>query len=259
MNPGSAYFMELGFNGNGNLDQAVTIDPNNCNDSISFNDPPAPPSFAEFEKPLGSGISSWPANAQYIWQKACTLKDPLAAYVQNVANRDEFAWITHTFTHEDLDNVTFYDANNELGFNVKHANILGLDQAKRWSSKSMIPPAITGLHNGDALSAIVNNGIMNAVGDNTRPALVNQQNPHWPVISTKAANGYDGFIIIPRWATRIYFDSYRSLGTLLTLDRICNKIFMSGRHYRPVRQERIRHLHLSWRLKNKCTLARYLH
>jgi hypothetical protein len=42
-----------------------------------------------------------------------------------------------------------------------------------FSSKGLIPPAITGLHNGDAIKAWHDAGIQNVVGDNTRPSLMN--------------------------------------------------------------------------------------
>jgi len=42
-----------------------------------------------------------------------------------------------------------------------------------FSSNGIIPPAITGLHNGDAIRAWHDAGIRNVVGDNTRPSLMN--------------------------------------------------------------------------------------
>lgn len=62
------------------------------------------------------------------------------------------------------------------------------------------------MHNGDALKAFVDNGIVNGVGDNTRPVLMNSENEHWPLISTVEGNGYAGFQITPRWATTIYYN-----------------------------------------------------
>jgi hypothetical protein len=52
----------------------------------------------------------------------------------------------------------------------------------------------------------LDNGIKWVVGDNTRSILMNQQNPFWPQISTVAVNGYPGMIIMPRWATTIYYN-----------------------------------------------------
>lgn len=105
-----------------------------------------------------------------------------------------------------LNNATFDDTNREMSFNVAWMRQLGIAGAKRYSSKGLVPPAITGLHNGDAIRAFMKNGITSVVGDNTRPPLQNQQDEFWPLISTTAAKGYDGLIIIPRWATTIYYN-----------------------------------------------------
>jgi hypothetical protein len=36
--------------------------------------------------------------------------------------------------------------------------------------------------------------------------MVKQQNEHWPLITTVAANGYAGVQINPRWALNIYYN-----------------------------------------------------
>jgi hypothetical protein len=97
----------------------------------------------------------------------------------------------------------------------------GISASRRYSTSGLIPPAITGLHNGDAVRAWLANGIKFVVGDNTRDILTNQvrfsnlrfsvantpqQNKFWPLISTVAVNGYAGLVIIPRWATTIYYN-----------------------------------------------------
>jgi hypothetical protein len=62
----------------------------------------------------------------------------------------------------------------EITWNQAWADQIGLSGANWWSPRGIIPPAITGLHNGDALEAWAENGIVNVVGDNTRPVLRNQ-------------------------------------------------------------------------------------
>jgi hypothetical protein len=104
-----------------------------------------------------------------------------------------------------LTNATYSDASKEISFNQAWVTQIGLDTAKRWSAKGLIPPAITGLHNGDAIKAWLDNGITNVVGDNTRPLLRNS-NTFWPLNSTVAVNGYPGLNIMPRWATLIYYN-----------------------------------------------------
>jgi len=122
------------------------------------------------------------------------------------ANRDKFSHISHTFTHESEDNATYFDVYREISWNQAWLAQAGLEEAVRFSSIGIIPPAITGLHNGDALRAWSDCGIINVVGDNTRPALLNTVNEHWPLISTVEGNGFAGIQIIPRWATNIYFN-----------------------------------------------------
>jgi hypothetical protein len=82
-----------------------------------------------------------------------------------------------------------------------------MTQRPTFSSKCMVTPQISGLLNGDALSALVANGITCAVGDNTWPALfTNPANPYHALRTTAAKNGYDGFTILPRFATEIYYN-----------------------------------------------------
>lgn len=78
--------------------------------------------------------------------------------------------------------------------------------AGKFSSKGLIPPAITGMHNGDVIHAWMTNGITAVVGDNSRPVLLNTQNEYWPLITTVAGNGYAGLTVMPRWPTAIYYN-----------------------------------------------------
>lgn len=116
------------------------------------------------------------------------------------------ASLTHCSSHADLTNATYSDTAKEISFNQAWLKQVGLESAKRFSPKGIIPPAITGLHNADAIKAWIDNGIVNVVGDNTRPALLNKQNRFWPMLTTVAGNGYAGLNVMPRWATVIYYN-----------------------------------------------------
>ena len=70
----------------------------------------------------------------------------------------------------------------------------------------MVTSQISGLLNGDALAGLKANGIECATGDNTWPFLLNQQKPYQLLYTTAATNGYDGFAILPRYATEIYYN-----------------------------------------------------
>ncbi|CAD0114117.1 unnamed protein product [Aureobasidium uvarum] len=206
---GSNYFMELGHNGNGNIVAGITYE----NTTLCQPDPaiiytgPMSSTSLEYQKPLNTGTDIWPTTpTTYRWNKTCSLVDPLFKWLSSPQNLNAFAHVSHTFTHESLNNATFNDTYREITFNQAWANVTGINQAARWSPNGLIPPAITGMHNGDAIRAWMTNGLTSAVGDNTRAVLMNQQNEFWPLMSTVASNGYDGLLIIPRWATTIFFN-----------------------------------------------------
>jgi len=210
MPAGSNFFVEIGHNGNGDIENAVQID-NYTGDkctlatAIEYNEQIDTP--IEFQKPVGSGTNIWPSSPNvYNWTLACAQLDPLEAFFANAANRDSFAHVSHTFSHESLNNATFSDATKEIVFNQAWLKQVGISNALHFSPNGLIPPAITGLHNGDVIKAWIQNGITHVVGDNTRPILLNTENEHWPLISTVAGNGYAGLQITPRWATNVYYN-----------------------------------------------------
>lgn len=208
MNSGSSYWPEVGFNGNGNIEAAedTTTGATACgNGAIEYDE--IPDTALEFQKPLGSGSDFWPTTpTAYDWTTTCLNLDSLKVWWATTANRDAFGVISHTFTHEELNNATYADATKEISFNQAWFTQSAIGGGAHWTSDGLIPPAITGLHNGDALRAWADNGLKHAVGDNTRPVLMNTDNYMWPLYTTVAANGYAGIEIIPRWATRIYYN-----------------------------------------------------
>jgi hypothetical protein len=206
LNGGSHYFVEVGFNGNGNIEYGANVNSGLCNGgAIEYANIPDTP--LEFQKPLGTGTNMWPGTpTTYDWSIACTNLDPLKQWWATPANRDAFGSISHTFTHEEQNNATYSDIYKEISFNIAWLKQVTISDSPLFTSKGIIPPAITGLHNGDALRAWMDNGITNCVGDNTRPVLLNPQNSMWPLITTVAANGHAGMQVNPRWATRIYYN-----------------------------------------------------
>lgn len=131
----------------------------------------------EFAKPLGSGSSIWPATASADYGNyslACLKRDPLLVWWQKTANLNAFSHISHTFTHEDQDNSTYFDVVREITWNKAWLAQTGIAAATKFSDSGIIPPAITGMHNGDALQAWYEQGIVHVVGDNTRKPLLNQ-------------------------------------------------------------------------------------
>ncbi|KAE8441935.1 hypothetical protein EG329_004143 [Mollisiaceae sp. DMI_Dod_QoI] len=207
MPDGSDWFIEVGHNGNGNIEDAEDVDTDNRCDPGAIEYPDQIDTPLEFAKPLGTGTSLWPATSDdYPYDISCTNLDALKVWWSDPDNLNAFAHVSHTFTHEDQDNATYFDCSREISWNQAWLTQVGIADADRFSPQGIIPPAITGLHNGDALRAWVDNGIVNVVGDNTRPVLMNQINEMWPLMSTVAENGYEGVQINPRWASNIYYN-----------------------------------------------------
>ncbi|KFZ02885.1 hypothetical protein V502_11414 [Pseudogymnoascus sp. VKM F-4520 (FW-2644)] len=240
---GSSYAPEIGHNGNGNIE---TSDDNGSNcgiGPIEYND--QIDTALEFQKPLGTGTNLWPSTPlKYPYTTTCTNGDTLKTWFATTSNRDTFYHISHTFTHEAINNATYFDVNQEITWNQAWLSQVGLSgNAARFSQNGLIPPAITGLHNGDALRAFKTNGIVNVVGDNTRPVLRNQNNEYYPLITTVSGNGYDGITVMPRWATNIYYNAIAEwiatsagsgdFNALLALEKNTNTRNLLGLHHDP--------------------------
>ncbi|KAG9231452.1 hypothetical protein BJ875DRAFT_382932 [Amylocarpus encephaloides] len=210
MSPGSLYFVEIGHNGNGNIIAAENA--NNAGTkcgigAIDLGDAAWHDTPLEFQKPLGTGTNLWPSTpATYPYTTACLNLDPLKVWFATPSNRDVFAHLSHTFTHEAQNNATYFDIKQEITWNQAWLTQSGIAAATKFSSQGIIPPAITGLHNGDALQAWADAGITNCVGDNSRAPLRNTQSEHWALITNVADNGYAGIQVTPRWPTNIYYN-----------------------------------------------------
>lgn len=204
---GSSYFVEIGHNGNGDIDNATdqTAGATACDPAYAVDYTSPPDTALEFQKPLGTGTDLWPATwVNYTWSLTCAKLDPVATWFNT--NPNTFAAVSHTFSHEELNNATYHDASREIYFNIAWLKQIGLWTSNKFSPSGIIPPAITGMHNGDAIKAWMDNGIKFVVGDNTRPVLRNTNNTFYPLITTVAGNGYAGLTVIPRWATTIYYN-----------------------------------------------------
>ena len=214
---GSKYVIELGHNGNGNIEAAVDRDYDNdpalCNpqEGVEYeNQIDGPP---DYMKPIGTGKDLWNKKFKsFSWSMKCMQLDPLLVYLMNQTNLQSFYHVSHTFTHEDETNATYSDVMKEIAWNQAWFKAVGLtsaNSASYFSPNGLIPPGITGLHNGDALRAWDENGIRNAVGDNSRPILMSvasRKSDFHPIISNVKENGYAGTIIAGRWGSSIYYN-----------------------------------------------------
>ncbi|KAL6611459.1 hypothetical protein U3516DRAFT_551422 [Neocallimastix sp. 'constans'] len=199
MPSGSEFRVELAFNGNGILSKA---DPKKdlSVDTERYVD-------IEYVKKPGTGDKRWPTENYKLDISSSELKnDPLFAYFRNNRSKQkEFFWSSHTFTHENLDNASRSDVDNEIRVNIEMAKKLRLHDKKWWSGHSIITPQISGLHNKDALEVFKKYGINSAIGDLSRHAIINNENPYLPYFTTKKSSNLEGFPIIPRSPTEIYF------------------------------------------------------
>ncbi|ORX46921.1 hypothetical protein BCR36DRAFT_296583 [Piromyces finnis] len=199
MPDGSFFRVELAFNGNGIIIQA---DPESAVevDGERYVD-------LEFVKTPGTGDKRWPKeNYQLNFSDSFYQKDPLFKYfANNDAHQKEFFWSSHTFSHENLDNASRSDVDNEIRVNIELAKKLGVVGKEWWSEHAIITPQISGLHNKDALEIFRQYGITAGTGDLSRPAITNLENPYLPFYTTLESSNLEGFPIIPRTPTEIYY------------------------------------------------------
>ncbi|KAH6682252.1 hypothetical protein F5X68DRAFT_211366, partial [Plectosphaerella plurivora] len=204
---GSAFKLELAHNGNGDIDAANTATNTVCKPMYPVYTDDQVDTPLEFQKPLGTGTDRWPAEfVTYPWSLQCAQRDAFAKWFSTLANTDAYMHLSHTFTHYELNNATYKDAKREIEFNQKWMNQIGIDKAKQFSASSLVPPAITGLHNGDVIKAWMDSGLTNVVGDNTRAPLKSTVSKYHPLITNVKDNGWAGLTIIPRFATTIYYN-----------------------------------------------------
>lgn len=95
---GSSYFLEIGHNGNGDIEAAVaTTGASACRPNTAIEYADQIDTALEFQKPLGTGTNIWPTTpTSYTWSLTCAKLDDLEQWFQTAANRDAFAHISHT-------------------------------------------------------------------------------------------------------------------------------------------------------------------
>ncbi|KAF2106217.1 putative extracellular serine-rich protein [Lophiotrema nucula] len=214
---GSSYMIELGHNGNGNIEAAVEKDYDNdpalCNPQEGVEHDAQIDGPPEYHKPIGTGKDLWNKKFKtYSWSLKCSQLDALEVYFADKTNMMSFFHVSHTFTHEDQTNATYADVVKEMQWNQEWFKRVGFTDdtsASHFSPNGLIPPGITGLHNGDAIRAWVENKIIHAVGDNSRPVLMeraDRKSDYHPILTSVAENGYTGAFIIGRFGSSIYYN-----------------------------------------------------
>jgi hypothetical protein len=95
---GSKYQLEIGHNGNGDIEAAVVLSVQGvCNPITAIDYPYQTDTVLEFVKQPGSGEDIWPSNPQtYRWSATCANLDPLMQWFRNATKRDAFMHVSHT-------------------------------------------------------------------------------------------------------------------------------------------------------------------
>jgi len=137
-------------------------------------------------------------NGKGVWMSGGYAKDSLFKSAQK--HIPEFHWVSHTFSHPDLDRMKFKQMTSEVAANQTFLHdFIGLDH-KNFSPHSIVTPHISGLFNKDALRGLFANGIYTVVGDNSRRELW-PLNPFHGFYTASETNGFEGIFVIPRQST----------------------------------------------------------
>lgn len=137
-----------------------------------------------------------------------TLYDTLSSRL--VANKAQFKWVSHTYDHEYMDNMTYDMAlNGEMIPNDKVAQKMGLPN---YNKSTMVSPNISGLYNADVMAALKTFGITYLVSDTsvpTPPVGARCEKGPWPLPSfnTGKPNCVNPAIYeVPRYPTALYYN-----------------------------------------------------
>ncbi|CAM9872510.1 unnamed protein product, partial [Discosporangium mesarthrocarpum] len=114
---------------------------------------------------------------------------------------------SHTFSHLGRDDLGESDCNTEDQANTQMAIASGLYyNNSNYNWYSMTTPGITGLFNHICLKSAMDQLITCAPGDNTYPVLVSDVSVYHSIHTSVEEHGLEGFQIVPRFATDIYYN-----------------------------------------------------
>jgi hypothetical protein len=112
--------------------------------------------------------------------------------------RSSFQWVSHTFTHENLDNVDANTTKYELNNNIKMAYTLNLPN---FTPATLVTPDVSGLTNATFLRTAFNIGIRYLVTDTSRPGY-NNPSPNTGIFNALQP----GIFMIPRYPNNLFFN-----------------------------------------------------
>jgi hypothetical protein len=115
-----------------------------------------------------------------------------------VALRDQFHWINHTYTHENLDRVSYSTAYGEIQNNNLEADSLGLVGYVR---TTLVTPDVSGLTTLNAMQAAYDTGVRYVVSD-TSVSGQDNPTPDTGIVNSQLA----AILEVPRRPTNLYYN-----------------------------------------------------
>jgi hypothetical protein len=119
-------------------------------------------------------------------------------YATALQLKDRFQWISHTYTHANLDEADYAGTQYELATNHQWGLAQGLPGL---DPRNLVTPEISGLSNAAAMNAAYDQGVRWVVGDIYKPGL---GNPSPNAGLADPAN--PKILVIPRVTSNMYWD-----------------------------------------------------
>jgi FlgD Ig-like domain len=114
------------------------------------------------------------------------------------ATSSQFPWINHTYSHANLDSVSYSVAYQEITRNDQTATSMGFADFDR---RAMVTPDISGLASPDAMRAAHDAGIRYLVTDTSRPGMDN------PTPQAGIVNVYQpSILMVPRRPVNLFYN-----------------------------------------------------
>ncbi len=119
-----------------------------------------------------------------------------------LAHKSEFKWLSHTWSHLNLNAASAAVAHSEIVRNNSEATLLGLPG---YTAASLVTPQISGLNNPDAVNQAVADGVRYVVSDTSVLGQPNNgPNPSPNVGLVNTINS--GLYMVPRQATNLFYN-----------------------------------------------------
>lgn len=119
-------------------------------------------------------------------------------------NLQHFTWLTHTYHHYELNDVSYETAMEEVSLNREIELSLNKRYQSVFSQSGIVTPRISGLKNPDVLKAFYHAGKKFVVGDNTVEDL-RPKKEHLARKTQLNLHGHEGLMIIPRYPNDIFY------------------------------------------------------